>query len=80
MKFGTQESKLYLDNVKIKDCQCSLTGVSLCIRCPSKMHSTSVDEVWLKKDIKKRAEATRKMLAEEKEDKEKAERFKTCEF
>ena len=44
------------------------------------MHSTSVDQVWLKKDIKKRAEATRKMLAEEKENKEKAERFKTVSF
>ena len=54
VKFGPEELKLYQDNVKVKDCECSLSGVSRCVRCPRRRHSTVVDQSWLRKDIKKR--------------------------
>ena len=78
VKFGPEELKLYQDNVKVKDCACSLTGVSRCVRCPRRRHSTSVDNVWLKKDIKKRKKQAAELKAKEQEEEEKAKRFKSA--
>lgn len=76
VKFGREEEKFYLDNVKVKKCLCQKNTLQKCGDCPRQLFvSGKIDQVWLEAKRKKEQKIIQQIEAAEKNEIDKENQF-----